>query len=290
MKIGIIANLKKTEAAKFLKRLVKKLLSLKIKIYLQKDTAAKINRKSLACSVPDILKNSEIIISFGGDGTLLKTARLVGDKNIPVLGINLGNLGFLTEIEQKHAIPEIKKLIKKKNISTKNRMVLKVKHYRNKKLISKLFGLNDVVISKGALSRILHINTYLDKKLLNAYHADGLIVSTNSGSTGHSLSSGGPIIHPELEAFIINPICSHALSNRPIVLPAQSTIGIKLISAEKEISLTIDGQIGSEIKTNDYIEIEKASHAIKLIKCGKKDFFKTTREKLGWSGKITVKK
>lgn len=226
-------------------------------------------------------KPLDLVVVLGGDGTLLKAVRLYGALEAPILGVNLGGLGFLTEI----ALEELPLLIEKilqGNYQTEPRMVLTGRIVRGDEDLPPLSFLNDVVINKGVLARIIDLETSIDGQFLTSYRGDGLIVSTPTGSTAYNLAAGGPILHPSLKTIILTPICPFTLTNRPIIVQDNVVIDIRLGSKAKEVWLTFDGQVGYPLREGDVVRIEKAVKSILLIKNPFKNYFEILRTKLKW--------
>ena len=230
----------------------------------------------------EIRDQAELVVVLGGDGTLISVARLFSDKDVPILGVNLGSLGFLTEITLEELYPRLEKCLNG-NPRVSERMMLEVTLHREGQESEKFHVLNDVVINKGALARIVDLETKVNRHFLTTYKADGLIVSTPTGSTGYSLSAGGPIIGPLMSCIAITPICPHTLTNRPIVLPDESIISITVASSfDEKVYLTLDGQIGFELREGDSIEVRKALKTTSLIMSRSRDYFEILRTKLKW--------
>lgn len=222
-----------------------------------------------------LAKSSDMLISFGGDGTLLMTARLAGDSGKPILGVNVGKLGFLTEVETKE-LEEAFERVSAKKFHLEQRMVLEARWDSNV-----AYALNDFVLVRGETVRFIKIRTEVDGEFLNNYIADGLIVATPTGSTAYSLSSNGPILTPTLEAVIINPICPHTLTARPLVINSDRTIKLTLESHDTVI-LTADGHEDAQIVAGQSVTIRQAKHKINLIRFGERNFFEVLRSKLHW--------
>ena len=223
------------------------------------------------------------VLVLGGDGTFLSAVRWIGDQGIPVLGIKFGEDGFLAETAEDNLFPIAEALLDNK-LETKLRMRLLVRVIREKKEIVCETVLNDVVINKGALARLANIITFIDKRYLTTYRADGLIISTPTGSTAYSLAAGGPIIHPEVAGIILTPISPFTLTNRPLMVPDSVSITIKLAEKSSDIMLTFDGQAGLEISDKDTIIVEKGPHPIRVITIPDQDYFDVLKTKLRWSG------
>lgn len=221
----------------------------------------------------------QMVLVIGGDGTMLRAARTVYGREIPLLGINQGYLGFLTEIEVEHLAESLRQLLEG-DYEIERRMMLSARVYRNDVCIADVNALNDLVVTKGALSRIIKMELYLDEQLVERYHGDGLIFSTPTGSTGYSLSAGGPIVYPAIDLCIVAPICPHSLIARPIIFSPEHGLTLRMDSNNAPAMLTVDGQNGVELKKGDRIEIGKAQHDTCLIVVEKRNFFAVLREKL----------
>ncbi|RPH85938.1 MAG: NAD(+)/NADH kinase, partial [Desulfobacteraceae bacterium] len=215
---------------------------------------------------------ADLILVLGGDGTLLKAARLYGGQGTPILGVNLGGLGFLTEIALEEFYAILEKIFRG-DFQTETRMMLRAQIIRRDQVLEPTVFLNDVVINKGALARIIDLETTIDNQFLTIYRGDGLIVATPTGSTAYNLAAGGPILHPALRTIILTPICPFTLTNRPIILQDNSVIDIRLGTKARDVWLTIDGQIGHPLEPGDLIRVRKAAEQITLIKSPLKNYF-----------------
>ncbi len=224
---------------------------------------------------------ADLILVLGGDGTLLKAARLYGGQGTPILGVNLGGLGFLTEIALEEFYAILEKIFRG-DFQTETRMMLRAQIIRRDRVLEPTVFLNDVVINKGALARIIDLETTIDNQFLTIYRGDGLIVATPTGSTAYNLAAGGPILHPALRTIILTPICPFTLTNRPIILQDNSVIDIRLGTKARDVWLTIDGQIGHPLEPGDLIRVRKAAGQITLIKSPLKNYFEILRTKLRW--------
>jgi NAD+ kinase len=235
-------------------------------------------REAVISDIPD---KTDLVVVLGGDGTLISVARLIGDREVPILGVNLGSLGFLTEITLDELCSSVDRYLSG-DYRISERMMLHVAVVRNGLVIEEKRVLNDVVINKGALARIIDLETTINGNYLTTFKGDGMIVSTPTGSTGYSLSANGPILYPELECFAITPICPHTLTNRPIVVASDSLITIALKCINEDVFLTLDGQVGVELKCGDEIRIAKAEKRTRLIISSSRDYFEILRTKLKW--------
>jgi NAD+ kinase len=280
MKIGIIAK-PRLEAAEILRKFVSYLEEKKIETLMDHDTASVIGESS-PYQKSEIPEKVDLIAVLGGDGTLLSVARLVGCYDVPIFGVNLGSLGFLTEVTLDELYPTLDKVVDGK-IDYDERMMLTATVLRQGEKISHYTVLNDIVINKSALAKIIDMETYIDGKHVANFKADGLIVSTPTGSTAYNLAAGGPIVHPGMHSIILTPICPHTLTNRPVVVMDESEIEVVLKSLDTQVHLTLDGQVGFSLQGGDVIRIEKAACTIKLITVPGKNYFDILRTKLKWT-------
>jgi NAD+ kinase len=285
-RIGIVAKKNKPEAIAIASHLVEWLRVKKIEVYvageigkLLRPTLSEGDWKSIGREeIPD---DVEMIIVLGGDGTLLSVARQVWNKNIPILGVNLGGLGFLTEITLDELYPVLEKVVRD-DFEVNEREVLGASVIRREERIAEFIVLNDAVINKGALARIIDLETTINGEYLSTFRSDGLIISTPTGSTAYNLSAGGPIVYPSLHTIIITPICPHTLTIRPIIIPDDVKIRALLKSRDEEVTLTLDGQQGFTLEFEDVVEVKKAEGRILLIKSPYRHYFQLLREKLKW--------
>lgn len=230
----------------------------------------------------EIRDQAELVVVLGGDGTLISVARLFSGKSVPIVGVNLGSLGFLTEVTVEELYPLLERCLNGEP-RVSDRMMLEVTVSREDEEIERCHVLNDMVINKGALARIVDLETRVNRHFLTTYKADGLIVSTPTGSTGYSMSAGGPIIHPLMSCIVITPICPHTLTNRPIVVTDESIITITIASSfDEKVYLTLDGQVGFKLMQGDTIEVRKALKTTALVMSKERDYFEVLRTKLKW--------
>lgn len=224
---------------------------------------------------------ADLIVVLGGDGTMISTARLIGSREVLVLGINYGSLGYLTEFRIEEMIPALEEIIAG-NYEIDRREMLEVEHFRGDERLAQGRVLNDVVINKAVLARIIEIEVSLNDQFVNNFRADGLIVSTPTGSTAYNLSAGGPIVFPSMDAVIITPICPFTLTNRPIVVPGTAEISLRLDNESDGVVLTLDGQVGHSMQTNDRVRIWKSHLTFNLIQPPNRNYFDVLRNKLKW--------
>ncbi|MGM0426503.1 MAG: NAD(+)/NADH kinase [Thermodesulfobacteriota bacterium] len=238
----------------------------------------------------DIPRHVNWVVVLGGDGTMLGAARRVGRYGVPILGVNLGGLGFLTGIPLERLYPVIETMIRG-GLQVEKRGMLETRIFRHSdhstpgELILRFQVLNDVVINKSTLARIIDLNVTVNQEFLTTFRADGLIISTPTGSTAYNLAAGGPILYPTIETFILTPICPFTLTNRPLIVPDSATLRITM-GGEREdtVTLTFDGQVGFELQDRDLVEIRKSNEIIKLLRPDDQSYFKILRTKLMWGG------
>ena len=283
-KIAIFAKVHEPRCLGIAEELIEWLAGRGITASVEDHLSKRLRRPSAAESAEssEIASDADLVVVLGGDGTLIAAARLVGDREVPILGVNLGSLGFLTEITLDELYPSVERCLEG-DFEVSERMMLLASVERAGEVVEMHRVLNDVVINKGALARIIDMETSVSGRYLTTFKADGLIVSTPTGSTGYSLSANGPIIHPELECISITPICPHTLTNRPIVVTDESIISITVASSfDDKVYLTLDGQVGFELREGDSVEVRKALKTTALVMSRSRDYFEILRTKLKW--------
>ncbi len=229
------------------------------------------------------VESLDLLVVLGGDGTLLHGAQRVAERPVPILGINLGTLGFLSTCSPSEARATLAQALAG-TLVCERRMRLEVRLVRKSGETLVRYACNDAVVSQGALARLLEFEARLDGALISNYRADGLIVATPTGSTAYSLSAGGPILVPQVEAMVLTPISPHTLTNRPVVVPMASRLQLRLPAAPSNVVLTVDGQWGTEVAEGDLIEVHAAAAPLQLYRPADKPYFDVLREKLGWGG------
>ena len=283
--VGVVANRRKSGIDTILMNLISWLGSKNVEVLVWDDLEGLVPEATLR-PLEDVGARSDIVVALGGDGTLLRAARAVGSRMTPVIGVNVGSLGFLTEVtvgEMNEALGDILEGRHK----YEDRMNLDVVVSREGKEIAAFTAVNDAVINKGALARVIEIETTVDGQYVAVYTADGLIVSTPTGSTAYSLSAGGPIVNPVMDAIITTPICPHTLAVRPMILSPEQEFGVKLwaghgVHGEPEVKLTIDGQVGFDLLSGDRMIFRKSKQRTRLILSGRRSYYEILREKLKW--------
>jgi NAD+ kinase len=245
------------------------------------ETARALGRRRDARPPGGEARPSDLYVVIGGDGTLLMAARAIAARPRPILGINLGGLGFLTETGPDEMEALLGQVLAGR-YALDRRIGLQVSVVRAGKTVMRQVTLNDAVINKSALARIIEIGLTIDRDLVTTYKSDGLIISTPTGSTAYSLSAGGPIVHPNLKAFLITPICPHTLSMRPLVVPDDSVAEITLRTGDSEVYLTLDGQVGHPLKMKDRVRVRRSRQPILMVRAPGKSYFEVLRHKLHW--------
>lgn len=284
-KVGIIANIRKEKALGCAAELEVWLRQQGMEVLLDEEIAAAlkapdgVERHSLAA-------RADLLVVLGGDGAMLRAARSVREFPIPIVGINLGAFGYLTEINLNEMYPSLERILRGE-YATQDRMMLDVEVNRDGRVLCEFTVLNDAVINRGDLSRIIDMETAVDDHYLTTFRADGLIISTPTGSTAYSLSAGGPIVFPSQDVIIVNPICPHTLTNRPIILPSTITVSVKVWSEDEGMNVDLDGQESLSLKSGDLLIVRKSRYVTTLVSSSNRDYLEILRSKLGW-GRLPV--
>lgn len=223
----------------------------------------------------------DLLVVLGGDGTMIATARLLDEREIPVVGINYGTLGYLAEFTVEEMLPALEQIVAGE-YEVERRMLIDASLMRDGAEVARSRALNEVVVGKSALARIIEIEIRINDQFVNSFRADGLLVSTPTGSTAYNLSAGGPIIYPSMSTIVITPICPHTLSNRPLVVPDAARIELELKGAVEEVALTVDGQVGFTLRAGDKVLINKSRAAFPLVLSPNRNYFDVLRNKLRW--------
>lgn len=280
-KIGIISRPRRSNLSEVVPPLMKWLKARGLQIAYDQETGGALSKSSDVRSREQVAAASELLLVLGGDGTLLAAARVAAPRGIPILPINMGSLGFLTSFMLEELYPALEDILAGR-VTMSERVMLHVELHRGGKSLDKQSVLNEVVINKGALARMIEVELIIDKDFVCRYRADGLIVASPTGSTAYSLSAGGPIVHPSVESFIITPICPHTLSDRPVVVSDTSIIEMKLSAGTESVFLTLDGQKGIPLQPTDRVRVSRAQELLKLIQTPNKSYFEILRNKLKW--------
>ena len=277
--VGIIAKPDVRQTDELLPALLDWLAARSVTVRLDRDAAGYLGREGLDREhVPD---DCQLVIVLGGDGTLLSAARAIGGRDIPLFAVNLGGLGFLTAISVEELFPELERALRNEHRIARRRM-LSCEVQRDGEIVASYDALNDVVITKGQIARMIDLVCNVDAHFVCRYKADGLIISTPTGSTAYSLSAGGPIVFPSVGALCITPICPHTLTNRPVLVSDSSVIQVVNLAANGDAYLTIDGQVGEPLQAQDRIVCRSSQKAVSLIRPPRMLFFDVLRQKLKW--------
>jgi NAD+ kinase len=279
--IGIISRPRRSNLTAVVPGLLEWLKARGVHVFYDQETAGCLPEPSQGRSREQVAASSELLLVLGGDGTLLAAARVAAPRGIPILPINMGSLGFLTSFMLEELYPALEEILAGR-LTISERVMLHVELHRGEKNIDKQSVLNEVVINKGALARMIELELIIDNDFVCRYRADGLIVASPTGSTAYSLSAGGPIVHPAVEAFVITPICPHTLSDRPVVVRDTSIIEMKLSAGTESVFLTLDGQKGIPLQPTDRVRVSRADKLLKLIPTPNKSYFEILRNKLKW--------
>jgi len=279
--VGIISKPKKAEVREIVPALLEWLRERGVEAFIDRETGAIMKTKEHCLTRNEMPGEVDLVIVLGGDGTLLATARALNRKPVPILAVNLGGLGFLTEITREELYPTLEMVVAGTH-QTDRRVQLEGELIRTDEVLTSFLALNDVVLNKGAIARIFDFELRVNGELVSTYKSDGLIVSTPTGSTAYSLAAGGPIVTPSVEAFVVTPICAHTLTHRPLVLPNSVKIEVTVKGMREAAYLTVDGQVGIAAHSEDVVRMRKADSFVELIRPPATPYFEILQRKLKW--------
>mgnify|MGYP001186270254 CR=1 FL=1 len=279
--IGVVGNPNKGHVLESIARLTDWARGKGLEILLEKEAAARLGVRGYHGG--ELGSRADLVVTMGGDGTLLQAARIMRKSSVPILGVNMGTFGYLTVINLNEMFDALEGVLEGE-FRTESRMMLDVAVRDEQGESFECSVLNDVVINRGNYSRMVDLETHVDGQYLTSYRADGLIVSTPTGSTAYSLSAGGPIVLPVLNTIILNPICPHTLTNRPVILPDTVVLKIMLWTREAGAIMSCDGQVTYHLKTGDAITVRKSDYVTNLVVSPRRDYLQILRSKLGWGG------
>jgi NAD+ kinase len=278
--VAIVAKQGSAEGTALAERLGSWLTSRGVEVSFDDETARALGLR-LGFVRTQLPLNCDMAIVSGGDGTLLSVARSAVKLGIPILGVNLGSLGFLTELQPEELSPGLERIIRG-DYEIEERYALSVQHLRADGRLSEYALLNDAVITKSALARMITLDLRIDEDPVATYTSDGLIISTPTGSTAYNLSAGGPILDPRMSAFVIAPICPHSMTHRPLVVPGTVRVAVSLRDTHEEVYLTLDGQVGSPMQANEALVVTQYAKPVRLVRMPGRSFFAVLRRKLRW--------
>jgi NAD+ kinase len=279
--VGITSKPNKIEIREIVPPLIAWLQLRGIAVLIDQETAATLASGSVGLARGELASRADLAIVLGGDGTFLATARALEGRPVPILAVNLGGLGFLTVVTRDELYPALEAVLDGR-YRTESRVQIEAEVVRHAQRAASFLALNDVVLNKAAIARVLDFDVWVDGLFISTYKSDGLIVSTPTGSTAYSLAAGGPVVAPSVGAFIITPICAHTLTNRPIVLSDSATIEVAVKSEEEPAYFTVDGQVGMEMHGEDRGRIRKSDKAVEIVHPSNKNYFDVLRQKLKW--------
>jgi NAD+ kinase len=279
--VGIIARPRREDVAAVVPPLLVWLKEHGVEAFYDHETASCIPSGGRERPREELPRIADLLVVLGGDGTLLATARVAADHQALILPVNLGGLGFLTSVTLAELYPILTEILEGKH-RISERVLLQAEVLRDGKVVAQHRALNDAVLNKGAVARMIDLDLHIDGGYVCSYKADGLIVSTPTGSTAYSLAAGGPIIYPVVEAFVITPICPHTLTNRPLVIPNSARVEVDFRADDESVYLTLDGQVGVHLKNGDRVSVVKSQNKLRLVRPSKKTYFEILRSKLKW--------
>jgi NAD+ kinase len=277
---AIISKPSKPELSAILPELLSWFRQRGYQLYMDEETARYTNGEKVVLREEIGKKHPDFVLVLGGDGTLLSAARSVAHEGVPILAVNLGSLGFLTEVPLNELYVALE-AVDQGQCPVEERSVLDCRLIRNEQCITQNFALNDVVVNKSAISRLVEFDLYIDGNFVFQYKADGVIIATPTGSTAYSLAAGGPVLMPSVDAFVVTPVCPHSLTHRPLVVTETSQIELQVETGEEQAFLSIDGQIGVPVEQGDRVLCKRAGHTVKIMRI-RRTFFDVLRNKLKW--------
>jgi NAD+ kinase len=285
--IGIVANSGKQDALRLASELADWLAARNVEVLMERESAELVGRLDISAD-EETIRSTELLVVLGGDGTILRAARMVGQKCIPILGVHFGRYGFITEIHP----PDVKAALERAlsgDYLVSERLMLKASLIRDGKTIGSYTSLNDVVVAKGPLARLLRLATFVNNKHIATYAADGIIVSTPTGSTAYSLSAGGPVVNPNVDVVIITPICPHTLNARSLVIPSKESVQIvaECDMGEGSMMLTVDGQTGITLQCSDKVDVTPAEFPARIVMWDPLSFYDKLQSRLRWGERFS---
>jgi len=286
--VGVVVNPEKAaqdpQVTVRVREAVSTLLRHGLVVRVNADGARAVRLEELSATEQELAESSDALVVVGGDGTILRAARAGAVRGVPVMGVNVGGFGFLAEVGPEE-LPEATRLLLEERYAVEERMMLEARVHRGGEVAWRSIALNDVVVTKGGYARLMPIRAHVNEEHLATYLADGLIVSTPTGSTAYSLSAGGPILSPTVGAIVITPICPHTLNARPVVVDADDVVTVEVEEAVEDVWLTVDGQVGTPLEAGGCVEIREARERTRLVRLRRPSFYDLLRRKFGWGGR-----
>lgn len=280
--VALMPHTGKEEALALAKRLISRMNGAGIEVWLEPEAAKTMGEMGLNDDMADLPK-ADLAVVLGGDGALLKAARMAAPHGLPILGVNLGHLGFLTAVEPSGLDDAFDRVLEGR-YHVEERLMLKASVRREGRVIQSFHGLNDAVITRGIFARVVQYEIFIDSVLVEKYLGDGMIVATPTGSTAYSLSAGGPIVSPKLDAFVLTPICAHTIGARSIVSPTQETVTVRLGANADDAMLTVDGQVGASLRPGDEVDVVRAAKPARLVRFSGRNFYSLLHDRLRSGG------
>lgn len=284
--VGLVVNRSKVKAVQFALEVIAYLTERDVEVVVDSDSAPSIGREDLAVD-EEGLRRVELIITLGGDGTILSASHIVAPHGIPILGIHMGHFGFISEAHPRDLLPNLDRLLDEP-LQVEERMMVRGEVVRNGEAVFTAVGLNDIVINKGAMARMLNLHTEFGGNYVATYPADGVIVATPTGSTAYALSAGGPLVESTVQALLFVPICAHTLAARPIVIPATETVSVTIESDGGEVLFIADSYRVYPLATHDRVEVRRAEYTTRIVKLGGASFYRKVRERLLWGERLNA--
>lgn len=278
-RFGLMPHTGKGKALEVARQTLQHLETAGARVVLEPDAARAVGRADLSLTT-DQWGDLDAVVVLGGDGALLRAARMMTRCTTPMLAVNVGHLGFLTELDHEQLFEALPRLIAGE-FTVETRMMLSARLFRQSGVVAEVVALNDVVITRGTFARIIRIETKVNDELVFDYSGDGMIVATPTGSTGYSLSAGGPIVNPLVDSIILTPICPHALAARSVVVRADEEVSVRVTASHADMMMTIDGQVGYGVSSGDLIHLGRAPQPVRLVRFGPDRFYRELRERLG---------
>ncbi len=285
-RVGLIVNRSKWESINFAHLVLAWLTERDIDVRVDRESAPWLGRDDLA-SDDDALADRQLLITLGGDGTILSASRIAAPHAIPILGVHMGHFGFIAETHPDELFPDLERVLEGE-MRVEERMMVYGEVVRGEHVVHSGFGLNDIVLNKGAMARMLHLRTAFGEDVIATYPADGVVVATPTGSTAYALSAGGPLVEPTVQALIVVPICPHTLAARPLVIPADETVSITIESDGGEILFIADSGSVFHLTNADRVNIRRADYFTRLVTLHKASFYRKIRKRLLWGERLNA--